>query len=395
MATFFLILIYLAFISLGLPDSLLGSAWPAMGPGLGAPLAGAGAVSLIITCGTIVSSLLSGRLIRKLGTGRLTCISVAMTAAALLGVSRAPSFLTLCLLAVPLGLGAGAVDAGLNQYVALHYASRHMNWLHCCWGIGATAGPVILAACMAGGGGWRRGYLLIALAQWALTFVLLFSLPQWKKERLTEGQTREETPAGHTLCLPGAKTALLAFLFYSALESTTGLWGSSYLKGARGGSDQQAAGWISLFYFGITAGRLLAGFVTRRWDNKTLIRLGQGCCGAGILLLLLPLPVWTAPVGFGLLGLGCAPIYPAMLHETPRRFGEAASQSMMGVQMACAYTGNLIIPPVFGALAQRIGAGALPVCLLLVLAGMAVCSERTNAFLGHNTTKDGELRPGF
>ena len=382
MATFFLILIYLAFISLGLPDSLLGSAWPAMGPALGAPLSGAGAVSLIITGGTIVSSLFSGRLIRKLGTGKLTCISVAMTAGALLGFSLAPSFGWLCLLAVPLGLGAGAVDAGLNQYVAVHYASRHMNWLHCCWGVGATMGPLILSACLSGGGGWRQGYLVISVIQWTLTVVLLFSLPQWKRERAAEEAKQMDAGPVRPLALPGAKSALVCFLFYCAMESTTGLWGSSYLTGARGVPAERAAGWISLFYLGITAGRLLAGFATRRWDNKTLIRLGTALCGGGVLLLLLPLPVWTAPAAFALLGLGCAPIYPAMLHETPNRFGETASQAMMGVQMACAYVGNLTVPPAFGLLAGWVGAGALPVCLLLVLAGLVLCSERVNRILG-------------
>lgn len=382
MATFFLILIYLAFISLGLPDSLLGSAWPAMGPALGAPLSGAGAVSLIITCGTITSSLFSGRLIRKLGTGKLTCISVAMTAGALLGFSLAPSFGWLCLLAVPLGLGAGAVDAGLNQYVAVHYASRHMNWLHCCWGLGATTGPLILSACLSGGGGWRQGYLVISVIQWTLTAVLLFSLPQWKRERAAETAIQVDAGPVRPLTLPGAKSALVCFLFYCAMESTTGLWGSSYLTGARGVPAERAAGWISLFYLGITAGRLLAGFATRRWNNKTLIRLGAALCGGGVLLLLLPLPVWTAPAAFALLGLGCAPIYPAMLHETPNRFGETASQAMMGVQMACAYVGNLTVPPAFGLLAGWVGAGALPVCLLLVLVGLVLCSERVNRILG-------------
>lgn len=381
MATFFLILIYLAFISLGLPDSLLGSAWPAMGPALGAPLSGAGAVSLIITCGTIVSSLFSGKLIRRLGTGKLTCISVGMTAGALLGFSQAPTFLWLCLLAVPLGLGAGAVDAGLNQYVAVHYASRHMNWLHCCWGVGATLGPLILAAGLSAGGGWRQGYLIISVIQWVLTAVLLFSLPQWKRERGEAAARQVDAGPVHPLTLPGAKSALACFFFYCAFETTTGLWGASYLAGARGVPAERAAGWVSLFYLGITAGRLLAGFATKRWDNKALIRLGVALCGAGGLLLLLPLPVGVAPAAFALLGLGCAPIYPAMLHETPNRFGEAASQAMMGVQMACAYTGNMLIPPVFGLLAGWLGAGIWPVCLLLVLAGLALCSERVNGML--------------
>lgn len=379
MATFFLILIYLAFISLGLPDSLLGSAWPVMGPSLDAPLSGAGAVSLIITCGTILSSLLAGRLLRRLGTGRLTCVSVALTAGALLGFSAAPAFGWLCLLAVPLGLGAGAVDAGLNQYVAVHYSSRHMNWLHCCWGVGATLGPLILAASLSTGGGWRKGYLVIGCIQWALFLIVLLSLPQWKREREGQKAQAAEGEPVRPLRLPGAKSALAAFFFYCALETTTGLWGSSFLKEARDVPAQRAAGWISLFYLGITVGRLLAGFATARLSNRKLIRLGQGLCAAGVLLLLLPLPVWTAPAAFCLLGIGCAPIYPGMLHETPVRFGETASQAMMGIQMACAYTGSLTVPPAFGWVAQHLGAELFPLCLFLVLAGLIFCTLRAES----------------
>lgn len=374
MATFFLILVYLAFISLGLPDSLLGAVWPAMGPGLSAPLEGAGAISLIITCGTILASLTSGVLIQKLGTGKVTCVSVSMTAAALLGFSLVPSFGWLCLAAVPLGLGAGAVDAALNQYVATHYAAKHMNWLHCFWGVGATAGPILLSACMAGAGGWRRGYLIISILQWTFAAILLISLPQWRKEREESGEATRER-----VSLRGRKrigVTLFSFFCYCAIEASTGLWGSSYLTGARGLSPEQAAGWISLYYMGITAGRFLAGFATHKLSNKTLIRMGEGLCALGVGLLLLPLPTWFAMLGFALLGLGCAPIYPGMLHETPNRFGAAASQAMMGLQMAVAYIGNATIPPLFGLLAGKVGAGVLPVCLLLLVAGLTAATER-------------------
>lgn len=376
MATFFLVLIYLAFISLGLPDSLLGAVWPAMGPSLGAPLEGAGAVSLIITCGTITSSLISGFLIRKLGTGKVTCISVAMTAGALLGFSLTASFGWLCVAAVPLGLGAGAVDAALNQYVATHYAAKHMNWLHCFWGVGATSGPLMLAACMVGDGGWRRGYFIIAIMQWILSAVLLLSLPKWQKERGESGEV-----VGEKVSLrmqKGVGVTLFAFFCYCAMESTSGLWGSSYLTGARGLAPEQAARWISLFYLGITAGRLLAGFATHKLSNKALIRMGEGLCALGVAFLLLPLPTWSAMLGFGCLGLGCAPIYPGMLHETPNRFGAAASQSMMGLQMAVAYVGNAIIPPSFGLVAGKVGAGILPVCLLMLTIGLTLATERVN-----------------
>lgn len=380
MATFFLILIYITFISLGLPDSLLGSAWPVLSQEIGAPLSGAGVVSFIVTGGTIISSLLTDRLVRCLGTGRLTAVSVCMTAAALLGFSLAPGFGWLCLLALPLGLGAGAVDAGLNNYIALHYAARHMSWLHCFWGIGATAGPAILSLFLARQGGWRKGYLVIAIIQFCLTAALFLTLPLWKKKDASPqtGTDGSLPRVAHPLRLPLARPVLLGFFCYCAIEASTNLWAASYLTGLRGVSAQTAAQWTSLFFLGITTGRFLTGFATMRLPAHALMRIGQACCLAGVLFVLLPLPQVFAALGLALIGLGCAPIYPCMLHETPRRFGEAAAQSLMGLQMASAYLGSTLVPPLIGLLAPALSLWVLPVLLLTLLVMMVFACEYIN-----------------
>ena len=377
-----LIVIYFSFISLGLPDSLLGSAWPTMRADLAVPVSYAGIVSMVISFGTVFSSLMSARMIRRLGTGVVTAVSVGMTAAALIGYSFSDSFLPLCILSVPLGLGAGSVDAALNNFVALHYEARHMNWLHCFWGVGATAGPVVMSLCLARNGGWQAGYGIIGMVQCALFLVLIFSLPLWKRAASTE-ETRENgekiaaLPLKALLRIPNSGVVLLSFFCYCALETTTGLWGGSYAAERYRVSSGTAAFWTSLYYLGITAGRLVSGFVSIRLGNRQLIRAGQGCALAGILLLLLPLPVWKLPAGLCLIGMGCAPIYPGMLHETPNTFGSGASQAMMGVQMAVAYIGSTFMPPLFGFIAGRAGIFLFPAYLLVLTAVMAVCTEKT------------------
>lgn len=389
MLTALLVIIYLAFISLGLPDSLLGSAWPVIQGQLGAPVSFAGILSMIVACGTVVSSLCSSWLIRKFGTGGVTLISVAMTAGALLGYFWAPSAVWLCLFAVPLGLGAGSVDAALNNFVALHYKERHMNWLHCFWGIGATAGPAIMAFWIAKDSQWRIGYLSVGLIQSALVLILLCSLPLWKKiggrnaaentnAEAAEVQTAEtaSVPLRKVLHLPRAKPALLAFFCYCGLEVTAGLWGSSYAVSGYGVSTEVAAGWASLFYLGITLGRLVSGFVSIKLSGTALVRMGEVAIALGVVVLLLPLPVERIPVAFCLIGIGCAPIYPALLHQTPRVFGASLSQSMMGVQMACAYIGSTFMPPLFGLVGQGISLKVLPVFLIVLLLIMTCSSEK-------------------
>ena len=377
-----LAVIYLAFISLGLPDSLLGSAWPSMHLEFGVPVSYAGVISMIIALGTVVSSLQSDRLTRRLGAGMVTALSVLLTALALLGFSLSRSFFALCLLAIPYGLGAGSVDAALNNYVALNYASRHMSWLHCMWGVGTSVGPYVMEYALTGGQGWNAGYRYIAILQFALTLVIFVSLPLWKK-RAT--QTRAEDAAadvGRALPLreivriPGAKDVMVAFFCYCAVEATTMLWASSYLALGRGVSAEAAAGYASLFFIGITVGRALNGFLTMRFSDAQMIRAGQALVALGAVMLLLPLGTGAALAGLVVIGLGCAPIYPCIIHSTPEHFGAENSQALIGVQMASAYVGTLAMPPLFGLIANHISIGLFPIFLLVVLAAMALMHER-------------------
>ena len=376
MTSLLLPVIYLAFISLGLPDSLLGSAWPVMHSDLSVPLSASGVIFMIISLGTVVSSLASDRLNRRFGTGLVTAVSVAMTMMALFGFSRSRSYLLLCLLAVPYGLGAGSVDAALNNYVTLHYASRHMSWLHCMWGIGASIGPAVMGAALASGRGWPGGYRSIGFIQLALTAVLFLSLPLWRRTAGEEQAASQPVGLRSALRLPGAKAVLVCFLCYCGLEQSAGLWTASYLVSVRGLDAAAAARGVSLFYLGITAGRAASGFMTMRFDDTAMIRLGQGTAAAGIALLLLPLPTPLALAGLVILGLGCAPIYPCVIHSTPARFGPERSQALIGLQMASAYIGTMLIPPCAGALFRAAGMAPFPACLALLLALMALMHER-------------------
>ena len=372
-------IIYLAFISLGLPDSLLGSAWPSMYPLLGVPVSYAGILSMIISFGTIVSSLNSDRLTRALGAGRVTAISVGMTAAALFGFSISTQFWMLCLWAVPYGLGAGSVDAALNNYVALHYESRHMSWLHCMWGIGTMVSPMVMGRVLAGGGPWTAGYRYIALFQIALTAVLFLSLPLWQKrtgEAAEDGTAPQALSLGQVFRLPGAKEVMLCFFCYCALETTAGLWASSYLTLTRGVAADTAASFASLFYIGITAGRAACGFLTLKLSDTQMIRLGQGVLAVGVAALLVPGPQLLALAGLVLVGVGCAPIYPSIIHATPDHFGADRSQAVIGIQMASAYVGNLVMPPLFGLLANNITPALFPFYLLALLVLMVVMHEQ-------------------
>lgn len=374
-----LAIIYLAFISLGLPDALLGSAWPTMYTEFGVPVSYAGIISMIIALGTIVSSLQSDRLTRRFGTGKVTAVSVGITAAALLGFSFTHSFWLLCLWAVPYGLGAGSVDASLNNYVALHYKSRHMSWLHCMWGVGATAGPYIMGFALSSGQKWNSGYLYIAVLQIILTGILVFSLPLWKG-RSAGGETDSAAEGkalslGEIIRIPGAREIMLCFFCYCALEQTSGLWASSYLTLFKSIPAETAARFAGLFYIGITVGRALSGFLTMKLNDVQMIRLGQGIIAAGILTLFLPGPAFLSLAGLILIGLGCAPVYPCIIHSTPARFGADKSQAVIGVQMASAYIGTCIMPPIFGLIASHISVGLFPLYLLLILIIMFIMHE--------------------
>ena len=379
-----LAIIYISFISLGLPDAMLGAAWPIMSGDLGTPVSYAGGIAIIICLGTIVSSLQSDRMTKWLGTGKVTAFSVAMTAVALLGFSVSTEYWQLCLWAIPYGLGAGSVDASLNNYVALHYASRHMSWLHCMWGLGASVGPYVLSAALAGGMGWHTGYRIIGIFQVTLSAMLLLSLPLWKKREEAPGEKKAQAlTLKAVLGIPGAREVMVAFFCYCALEQTAILWGSSYLVLHLGMDETVAARLGSLFLIGITIGRFVSGFMTLKINDTNLIRLGQGVILAGIGIMLLPLPDGADMVGLVLIGLGCAPIYPSVIHSTPEHFGEENSQALIGVQMASAYVGSCLMPPVFGLVANHISAGLLPWYLLGILAVMAVMCEGLNRKTRH------------
>ena len=380
MFTILLIIIYISFISLGLPDALLGSAWPIMYQELQVPMVYAGMLSMIIAGGTIISSLFSDKLIKKLGTGVVTATSVCMTAIALFGFSTSRTFIMLCLWAIPYGLGAGSVDAALNNFVALHYKAKHMSWLHCFWGIGATLGPYIMGFCLTSGMKWHSGYHFVFIIQIVLTGALIFSIPLWRKSKM-KTKEEEETKSlsmKELIQIPGAKQALVAFFSYCALESATGLWGSSYMVVERGMSADVAAKGISLFYLGITVGRFLCGFITMRLNDKNMVRFGQGIAVLGVVLLLLPMGNIILYLAFVLIGMGCAPIYPSLLHATPDHFGKDLSQAIMGMQMACAYVGSTFVPPLIGFMVERISMKLYLFSLLAIVMLMIIMTEHLN-----------------
>ena len=363
MYTLLLLLIYLAFISLGLPDSLLGSAWPVMHKAFQVPLSYAGLVTMIISVGTICSSLMSERLTKKFGTQIVTVFSVMLTAIALFGFSTASAFWMLCLWAVPYGLGAGAIDAALNNYVALHYNSRHMSWLHCFWGLGTIISPYVMSYALTTSV-WQNGYRMVSFIQIGITLILFVTLPIWKvnkKETAQEEKAEEE--------MVGIK---------GALESAVILWGSSYLVGAKGISAERAAAFASLFCIGITLGRFLAGFITEKMGDHKMIRLGIAIILVECIGMLLPVSIDEfALFGLVIMGLGCAPIYPSIIHATPPNFGEKNSQAIIGIQMASAYVGSTFMPPLFGLIANHISVGLLPVYVLFFLILMFFMLEKT------------------
>lgn len=385
--TLILIIVYLSFISLGLPDSLLGSAWPAMYGELGVSISSISWISVITTGGTVLSSLLSGTMIKRFGTARVTLVSILLTAIALLGFAFSGSFLGLCILAIPLGLGAGSVDAALNNFVALYFKASHMSWLHSFWGLGATMGPLILSFFIARGS-WENGYLAIGILQLILVAFITSSLPKWKQVENKDANDVSEAEVvfqskKSVLKKNSVKLSVLAFFLYSAIETTTGLWSSTYLVEYKSLAPEVAARWTSLFFLGITIGRLISGFLTYTMSNKLLIRLGQLICAFGGVLLLLPFSDLFSMAGLLFIGLGCAPIYPSMIHDTPNRFGRGASQSVMGLQVAFAYIGSSIMPLIFSGLVSFSTIGLFPVYILLSVVVMTLCSEKMNTSVKH------------
>jgi len=385
-----IVIIYLAFISLGLPDSLMGAGWPAMHAEFDVPVSYAGIVTMFISGCTVVSSLLADRVTRKLGTGLVTAISVLMTAVALFGFSVAGSFWMLLVWAVPYGLGAGAIDTALNNYVAVHYTSRYMSWLHCFWGVGAAISPYIMGYALTGNLGWDSGYRIVSVIQIALAAVLFISLPLWRRHagQQTDIGSHEEEKAltlWQTVRIRGVASAMLMFFAYCALEQTCGLWASSYLVQNRGIDVETAANFASLFYLGITFGRFLCGFITDRVGDRGMIRLGNIISLAGILLVLIPLPTdIPALAGLVIIGLGCAPVFPSAIHATPDYFGREHSQAVIGVQMASAYIGITFMPSLFGWISSFAGLGIYPVYMLFFALLLVFMSERVARIADRN-----------
>ena len=392
MFSILLLMIYLAFVSLGLPDALLGSAWPIMYQEFAVPVSYSGTVFMIICGGTILSSLNSEKLNRRFGTGKITAISVFLTAIALFGFSISHSFLMLCLFAIPYGLGAGSVDAALNHYVALHYSSRHMSWLHCMWGLGASVGPYIMGFVLQRGEPWNRGYLIVSIIQFTLAIILFCSLSLWKKnqEELTENAAstakqeapKQEAPKQRALSLkevfaiPGAKESLASFYGYCALEQTVGLWAGSFMVLALGMEEKLAASYVALFYFGITFGRFLSGFFTMKWKDEQMVLGGSAIVFFGIFLLFTPWSKALVLPALILIGLGCAPVYPSVIHSTPYNFGVEHSSALIGAQMAAAYVGTLIMPPLFGVLGRSFSMKLFPYYSMFLLLFMVFTYRR-------------------
>ena len=381
MGSLLLALIYVCFISLGLPDSLLGSAWPVLHSELNVPVSYAGLVSATICGGTILSSLFSDRLLRKFGAGKVTATSVVMTALGLLGFSLSNSFFMLILWAIPYGLGAGGVDAILNNYVALHYKAQHMSWLHCMWGVGASISPYIMSFALIRLESWNYGYLIVSAIQAVLSIIIFISVPLWKKggEESSTADSDEipQKPLSfkEIFSIKGAIPCFLMFFCYCSMELTTSLWTSTYLVQKWEFTPEAAAGFASMFYIGITFGRFVNGFLAMKLGDRFLIRAGVGIITLGILLLFVPFHAAFALVGFIIIGLGCAPIYPCIIHMTPSVFGKDKSQAMIGVQMAFAYVGFLIIPPLFGVIAEHVSISLLPVYQLIFLILILIMHE--------------------
>ena len=379
MFSLLLALIYICFISLGLPDSLLGSAWPVLHVDIGAPISHAGIISTIVSALMIVSTLISPKAVKKLGAGAITAASVTLTAVALYGYSTANSFLTLVLWSIPYGLGAGGVDSVLNNYVALHYKPQHMSWLHCFWGVGASISPYIMSFALIKLNSWSRGYLIVSLIQMALSTVIFISLPLWKNNASPADKGSADTESKplsfrEILRVPGAVPCFITFFGYCALEVSASLWASTYLVQNRGIEPEVASGLASFFYIGITLGRAVNGFLAMKLSDRTLIRMGMGIIAIGVLLMFLPFGA-ASLAGFLIIGIGCAPVYPCIVHMTPDLFGRERSQSMMSFQLAFAYLGFCIVPPLFGLIAEHITISLLPPFLAILLAVMAVMHE--------------------
>ena len=377
MFSLLLAIIYICFISLGLPDSLLGSAWPVLHRELNVPLSYAGIISMIICLGTIISSLFCDRITKKIGSGLLTAISISLTAIGLFGFSISNSFWMLIVWSIPYGLGAGGVDAVLNNYVALHFKAQHMSWLHCFWGIGASISPYIMSFSLINLNNWNYGYLIVSIIQIILSLFIFLSLPLWKKEEPEVKENKEEKALTfkEIFSIKGAIPCFIMFFLYCALELTTSLWATSYLVEIHLIDAENASALASLFFIGLTLGRGINGFLAMKFNDRFLIRMGLGIITLGLVFMFIPFNSLFAIIGFIVIGLGCAPIYPCIIHMTPSVFGHDKSQAMIGIQMAFAYIGFCTMPQLFGFIGDYLSLGLLPIYLLILLVLMILMHE--------------------
>lgn len=382
MYSLLLVLIYIAFISLGLPDSLLGSGWTVMHAEMNVPISYMGIISMIISGGTIVSSLLSDKLTRKLSTKIVTVGSVFLTVIALFGFSFSTKFWMLIAFAIPYGLGAGAIDAALNNYVALHYSSKSMSWLHCFWGVGTIVSPFVMSYALTYSV-WNTGYRIVGFLQLGIALLLLLTLPVWKVNKDTSVSSGKSIGLIKALKIKGVPFLLVGFFAYCAAEATTMNWASTYFSTVKNMPAEQAARLASLFYIGITVGRFLCGFITDKLGDKKMIELGTGVLLCGVVLLFIPTEyIIVSQIGFIIIGLGCAPVYPCIIHSTPSNFGEENSGAIIGIQMASAYVGSTFIPPLFGLLGGILGYKIMPIYILAFFVLMIVMVEMTFKITG-------------
>lgn len=385
MFSLLLCIIYISFISLGLPDSLLSSGWPDMSVKLNTNISYAGIISMLISIGTIISSLFSDKMTKKFGPGKVTFFSVTLTAITMMAFSFCNKFWQLILLSIPYGLGAGGVDATLNNYVALHYSSKHMNWLHCFWGVGASISPFIMEFCLSKSWGWFWGYRLVAFIQIILCIFLFFSIPLWKNQIHNEEDTSHKSLSLlETLKIKGVIWILIMFFTYCALEQTSMLWASSFLVKTMNIDTQIAAKYGSLIFLGITVGRFVSGLVSQKINDKNLIKIGSIIISFSILLLFTN-NLTISLIGLFFIGFGCAPIYPSIIHSTPIYFGKENSQSIIGIQMAFAYLGTTTMPMLFGLLTKSVSLSFYPICLILLTILFIITSNILNLIMNKDT----------
>lgn len=379
-----LVIIYIAFISLGLPDSVLGAAWPVMHLDLGAGISQAGLISMTICACTIISSLMSQRLVARFKTHGVTTISIALTAIALFGFSRATALWNLILLAIPLGLGAGSIDAALNNYVALHFKAKHMSFLHCFWGVGTLFGPFLVSGLISNGGTWRNAYMIIAAVQAVIMVIVLFSAKKWKKENTDNKEAEKEEvkiyKTKELVRIKGVPFALLAFTLYCGFENTAMLWSASFMVYGKGFTAAEGASLAAMVFMGITAGRFINGFASSRFDDKTLILTGQIITVIATIALIFANSIILCFIGLFLMGMGFGPTYPCMIHQTVYYYDRKYSQGIIGLQMASAYVGSTLVPPLYGLIAGKTTQNLLPIWILALLIIQIFCTSMKNKY---------------